>query len=663
VATRKRLEELRREISEHARLYYVLDRPAISDAEYDRLFAELVAIEDEHPEWITPDSPTQRVGAEPSARFEKAKHRMPMLSLGNAFSWDDVAAFTKRVEKGVGVVDQYACELKIDGLAISLLYRDGVLVRGATRGNGVEGEDVTPNVRAIASVPMKLKVAVPGEIEVRGEVYMPKASFAALNARLEEDGKQTYANPRNAAAGAVRQLDPKITASRRLQTFMYQLDPPGKVDTQSGILERLSELGFRVNPHAAVTDTAGISDYLERWGERRHDLDYETDGVVIKVNSLAAQGELGAVSRSPRWAIAYKFAPEEAQTTVLDILVQVGRTGTITPVAVLEPVQVAGSTVRRCTLHNEDEVARKDVRIGDRVVLHKAGDVIPEIVRVIVEQRPKKARRWKPPQQCPACQSPAIREEGEVARKCLNPLCPAQQRERLRHFTSRAGLDIEGFGDAVVAQVIDEGYVADAADIFRLTAEQLRELDGFAERSAQKLVETIAARREPNLPAFLNALGIPHVGEHTALLLAQHFGSIERIAAASEEELSRIAGIGGVVAAAVAGWFDADGGKELLARLKEAGVRPQQEAAAGDGPWSGQSWVLTGTLTSMTRPQAEEHVRALGGNPSSSVSKKTHTVVAGAAAGSKLEKANQLGVTVIDEDAFVAALREAGRPV
>jgi DNA ligase (NAD+) len=663
VATRKRLEQLRREIDDHIRRYYVLDQPSISDAEYDQLFVELVAIEDEHPDWVTADSPTQRVGADPSAKFEKAKHRTPMLSLGNAFSLDDVSAFIKRVERGIGNVDEYGCELKIDGLAISLLYRDGMLIRGATRGNGVEGEDVTPNVRAIASVPVKLRSAIKGEIEVRGEVYMPKASFAALNARLEDEGKQTYANPRNAAAGAVRQLDPKITASRKLQTFMYQLDPPTNIKTQKGILERLAELGFRVNPNLSVEDPDGISRYLEDWGEKRHQLDYDTDGVVIKVNSLAAQAELGAVSRSPRWAIAYKFPPEEAETVVEDIRVQVGRTGTITPVAALEPVLVAGSTVRRCTLHNEDEVARKDVRVGDHVVLHKAGDVIPEIVRVITDKRPKSAKAWKPPKKCPSCQEPLVREEGEVARRCVNPLCPAQQRERLRHFTSRSGLDIEGFGDAVVSQVIDEGYVADAADIFGLSAEQVRTLDGFAERSAQKLVDAIAARINPPLPAFLNALGIPHVGENTANLLTQHFGSIERIAGTSEEELAQVIGIGGVVAAAIAGWFQSEGGRTLLARLTKAGVKPQEVEASGDGPWSGQSWVLTGGLSSMTRPQAEGHIRALGGNPSSSVSKKTHTVVAGEAAGSKLEKANQLGVTVIDEDAFVAALRDAGREV
>jgi DNA ligase (NAD+) len=579
-----------------------------------------------------------------------------MLSLGNAFSLDDVNAFIARVEKSADNVDEYICELKIDGLAISLLYEDGRLVRGATRGNGVEGEDVTANVRAIASVPMTLLGQQKGVVEIRGEVYMPKPSFAALNARLEEEGKPTYANPRNAAAGAVRQLDPRITASRRLQTFMYQLDPPAGVTTQAGVLDRLAELGFRVNSHRQVVAPDGVEAYLDEWRDKRHELEYDTDGAVLKVNSLAQQGELGAVSRSPRWAIAYKFPPEEAETTVLDILTQVGRTGTITPVAALEPVKVAGSTVKRCTLHNEDEVERKDVRVGDRVVLHKAGDVIPEIVRVLVEHRPKKSKPWRPPEQCPVCGEAATREEGEVARRCTNPLCPAQQRERIRHFASRAGLDIEGMGDAVVEQLVEKGYAADSAGLFRLTRDQLLTLDGFAERSSEKLLAAIEARKQPPLHRFLNALGIPHVGEHTAALLAQHFGSLDHFTEATADSLVEIEGIGPIVAAAVAGWLESDGGKTLLRHLRDAGVAPAAERQAGPGPWTGQTWVLTGGLDTMTRPEAEEKIRALGGHPASSVSKKTSVVVAGDSAGSKLEKARSLGVEVIDEAEFVRRL-------
>ena len=659
MASQARLKQLRRELDEHAYRYYVLDDPAISDAEYDRMFAELEAIEREHPDWITSDSPTQRVGGAPSEKFAKAIHRMPMLSLGNAFSPDDVAAFIKRVERSDDSVKEYVCELKIDGLAISLLYEDGKLIRGATRGNGVEGEDVTANVRAIASVPLQLRRAVKGVVEVRGEVYMPKVNFAALNARLEEDGKPVYANPRNAAAGAVRQLDPRITASRRLQTFMYQLDPAGSAKTQHDVLQRLGDLGFRVNPNAEVVSPQGVEGYLDKWRDERHKLDYDTDGVVMKVNRLDQQIELGFVSRSPRWAIAYKFPPEEVETKVLDILTQVGRTGTITPVAALEPVTVAGSVVRRCTLHNEDEVLRKDVRVGDTVVLHKAGDVIPEIVKVILEKRPKKSKAWAPPEECPACGAPAVRQEGEVARRCLNPICPAQRRERILHFASRAGLDIEGMGEAVVGQLVEEGYAEDAADLFRLTKAQLLTLDGFADRSAEKLLSAISSRKNPPLRRFLNAVGIPHVGENTAALLAQHFGSIEKLQKASADDLVAVEGIGPIVAAAVADWFAGEGGRRLIEHLKEAGVRPQEVQGVGEGPWSGQTWVLTGGLDTMTRPEAEEKIRGLGGHPASSVSKKTTVVVAGDSAGSKLDKARSLGVEVIDEDEFIRRLRGA----
>ena len=416
------------------------------------------------------------------------------------FSAAEVEAFFARAERGAGHVDAYVCELKIDGLAISLTYRDGALVRAATRGNGVEGEDVTANVRTIRSVPMRLRDAggLPEEFEVRGEVYLPKARFAAFNAQLEEAGKPTYANPRNAAAGAVRQLDPAVTAKRGLSTFMYQLEPPPRGATsQAEVLDLLERAGFRVNPHRHVAGSVDeVLAFIEHWSEKRHDLDYETDGVVIKVSSLAQQAELGKVSRSPRWAIAYKFPPEEVETEVLDIAVQVGRTGAVTPVAHLRPVFVAGSTVRRATLHNEDEVARKDVRIGDTVLLHKAGDVIPEIVRPLLERRPKGAKPWVMPNSCPACGSELVREPDEVVRRCVNPLCPAQRRERLRHFASRAGLNIEGLGEAIIDQLVDAGFVADAADLFGVTVDQLLTLEGFAQRSAQKLHDSIAAPRD-----------------------------------------------------------------------------------------------------------------------------------------------------------------------
>ena len=661
-AAAERAGELRQEIDRHNWLYHVRDQPEIDDREYDLLLRELIDLEAAHPELVDPESPTQRVGAQPSERFAPARHRRPMLSLGNAFTPDEVREFGARVERAGGAVDGYVCELKIDGLAVSLLYEDGRLVRGATRGNGVEGEEVTAQLRTVRSIPARLRGTPPaGMLEVRGECYLPKSAFAALNADLEERGRPLYANPRNAAAGAVRQLDQRITARRGLQTFMYQLDPPEPATSQDGVLAALADLGLRVNPHhRRVPDLEGVLDYLEEWRDRRHELDYDTDGVVIKVAELAQQAELGAVSRSPRWAIAYKFPPEEVETTVEAIAVQVGRTGTVTPVAHLAPVLIAGTTVRRCTLHNEDEVLRKDVRVGDRVVVHKAGDVIPEIVRVIPEARPPGAEPWAPPTHCPACGEPLVREDGAVARRCVSPLCPAQRRERLLHFASRGALDIEGLGEAVVDQLVERKLVLDPADLFALTAAQVEELDGFAARSAAKLVEAIASRRRPPLARLLVALGIPHVGEHTAVALARRFGGLEPLARATEEELVAAEGIGAVVAAAVAAWFAAPAGQRLLEGLAAAGLEPEPVHGGGAvGPWQGQSWVLTGTLEGMTRAVAEERLRALGATPSSSVSRKTTAVVAGGSPGSKLEKATRLGVRVLDEETFTAELTDA----
>jgi len=659
---RTRAEELRRVLERHGHLYYVEDSPEIEDAEYDRLFRELVDLETEYPGLQAPDSPTQRVGGPPSGAFTKVRHRTPMMSLANAFASEEVEAFLRRARRAIEDIDSFICELKIDGLAMSLTYRDGELVRAATRGNGVEGEDVTANVRTIRSVPMHLQEVsdgLPSEFEVRGEVYMPKRSFAALNAQIEEQGKRAYANPRSAAAGAVRQLDPTITARRGLSSYMYQLDPPGPAQSQGAVLDLLQRLGFRVNPNALAVAASAIPEYLEHWREARHGLDYETDGVVIKVDSLVQQAELGAVSRAPRWAIAYKFPPEECETTLLDIIVQVGRTGAVTPVAILEPTLIAGSTVRRCTLHNEDEVTRKDVRIGDTVVLHKAGDVIPEIVRVVEEGRPRGTQPWRMPDLCPACGFDLVREQGEVARRCNNPLCPAQRLERIMHFTSRAGMNIEGVGPAVIEALDDAGFVRrDAADLFGVTREQLLTLEGFAERSADKLVSIIASRRTVALERFIFALGLPHVGQHTAAALAAHFGSLERLAAATAEDLLDVEGVGPTVAEAIARWFASDEGRELISRLADAGVNAEA-AGRTEGPWSGQSWVLTGSLAAMPRPDAEERIRRVGGNPGSSVSKKTHTLIAGAGAGSKLEKAQRLGVRVIDEAAFLAELKTA----
>jgi DNA ligase (NAD+) len=662
---RRRVDDLRRAIDHHAHLYYVRDAPEISDAEYDRLFRELLELEEQHPELQTEDSPTQRVGGAPVDAFRKVRHRTQMLSLDNAFTPEEVAEFVRRVERVVPGVDAYVCELKIDGLAISLTYRDGQLVRGATRGNGVEGEDVTAQVRTIKAIPWQLRdvpEGLPAEFEVRGEVFLPKQSFARINAELEEAGKPTYANPRNAAAGAVRQLDPRITARRGLSMFTYAMDPPGPARSQAEILDLLGRLGFRVNPNRGGADSLeSILAFVDDWGDRRHHLDYETDGVVIKVSPLDQQAELGAVSRSPRWAIAYKFPPEEKEAVVEDIRVQVGRTGAATPVAQLSPTILAGTTVRRATLHNEDEVARKDVRIGDTVVVHKAGDVIPEIVRVVLERRPERAEPWGMPDECPSCGARLEREEGEVVRRCLNPLCPAQRREKLRHFASRAGMNIEGLGDAIIDQLVERGWVEEPADLYTLTREQLLQLDGFADRSAENLLHSIASRRSVPLARLVNALGIRHVGEHTAFALASRFGSLDALESATAEELLGTEGIGKVVAEHVHQWLSSEQGRKLLQRLREVGVEPEREAWGG-GPWTGQSWVLTGTLDSMTRPEAEARIRALGGSPSSSVSRKTHTLVAGAAAGSKLDKAQRLGVRVIDEAQLLAELAAAEGP-
>jgi DNA ligase (NAD+) len=655
---RKRANDLRGLVEHHAQRYYVLDNPEISDYEYDQLFRELVELETQYPGLQTPDSPTQRVGGAPSESFSKVRHRSPMLSLSNAFTPDEVADFFRRVERAVGTVEEYVCELKIDGLAISLTYADGKFERAATRGDGVQGEDVTANVKTIRQVPMAVRTTegLPRNVEVRGEVYMPKPVFAALNARLDEAGKPRYANPRNAAAGAVRQLDPGVTATRGLRAWMYQVDPAEPARSQVEVLDRLAELGFPVNPHRrAVRSIDDVIAFLDDWKDRRHELDYETDGVVIKVSPFTMQQELGTIARSPRWAIAYKFPPEERETKVLDIAVQVGRTGAVTPVAMLEPVLLAGSTVRRSTLHNEDEVARKDVRIHDTVLVHKAGDVIPEIVRVILEKRSKKSKPWRMPDHCPACDSPLVREEGEAVRRCVNPLCPAQRLERILHFASRSGMNIEGLGSAIVDQLIDRGYVADAADFFALSKEQVLTLDGFAERSADNLLRSIASRRRVPLHQLINALGLPHVGAQTAVVLARHFGSLEKLAAASEDELREAEGLGPVVASRVAAWLHSAEGRELLERLAAAGVEGEPERR-GEGPLTGQGWVLTGTLDSMTRPEAEERIRALGGTAGSSVSKKTHAVVAGASPGTKLDRAKALKVRVLDEPQFLEEL-------
>jgi len=656
-----RVLELRTLIDRANRQYYELDQPEITDAEYDALFRELVDLETQYPELITPDSPTQRVGGPPSDAFAKVTHRTPMLSLGNAFDRDEVREFDKRVRRAVGDVKvEYVTELKIDGLAMSLLYEDGRYKIGATRGDGYVGEDVTANVKTISSVPLSVTVPpeFPRAFEVRGEVYMPKRSFQRLNAELAAEGKPLFANPRNAAAGAVRQLDPRITARRRLDTFIYALDPPGGARSQEQILNRLAEMGFHVNTNRRThPDIDAVIGFLDAWQEKRHELDYGIDGIVIKVNDLGQQAELGFVSRSPRWALAFKFPPEQAETIVDDIKVYVGRTGAITPVAWLTPVQIGGTTVSRATLHNEDEVARKDVRPGDHVIIQRAGDVIPEVVRVLTEKRSPSSRPWHMPKKCPECGTDLVREPGEAATRCINPTCPAQVLEHFRHFVG--SLDIEGLGYATLQQLIDRKLVTDPADLYHLTKEQLLTLDGFADRSAQNLVDRIAASKSTTFLRFLSALAINHVGWTMAGLLADHFGTIDRLEAAGVDDLLAIGGVGPTVAEDVHEYFQRPESRRLIGRLLEAGIEIKQPERR-EGPLSGKTLVLTGTLSSLTRGEAEERIKALGGAVGSGVSKKTDYLVVGTDPGSKLEKAQRLKIPILDEAAFLALLKDDG---
>ncbi len=646
----QRLEELRREVRQHEYAYYVLDNPEISDAQFDALFLELRELESEHPGLVTPDSPTQRVGGEVGDQFAKVTHRSPMLSLQNAFEEAEIRAWDKRVRAVAGDGVTYVCELKIDGLAISLTYAKGRLVRAATRGDGQVGEDVTANVRTIRSVPLAIEPldGLPDEFEVRGEVYLPLASFEKLNREMEAAGKQPFMNPRNAGAGSVRQLDPKVTAGRNLQTFMYTLDPAGPAHSQWEVLEGLKEMGFRVNPNrerfGSIDDVIG---YHARWHERRHDLDHEIDGLVVKVDRHDEQLELGFVARSPRWAIAFKYAAQQAETQVEDIVCYVGRTGVLTPVAQLKPVVVGGVTVRNASLHNEQLINEKGVHPGATVVVQRAGDVIPEVVSV------KDPRRgWKMPARCPVCGGEVVREEPYVAHRCINPFCAAQRLERLRHFAARGAMNIDGLGISTLTQLIDRGLVEDPSDLYRLTVEKVETLERFARRSAENLVGQIERSRAPQLGRLLYALGIPQVGEATAILLAAEFGTLERLRSASEEQLTAVEGIGPSMAREIRLFFEGHG-SELVERLLEAGLRPREVEARGEGPFSGKTFVFTGTLSRMTRPEAEELVRTLGGKAAGGVSSRTDFVVAGEAAGSKLERAHRLKVEVLDEDAFL----------
>ena len=646
-----RVEALRDLIRRYEHAYHVLDQPEISDAEYDALFLELRRIEDERPDLVTVDSPTQRVGGEASEQFAKVRHRSPMLSLQNAFDETEIRAFDKRVRAAIGDKVVYCAELKIDGLAISLTYNKGRLERAATRGDGTVGEDVTANIRTIRSVPLTITPGpgLPDVFEVRGEVYFPIAAFEKLNREMEAAGKVRYVNPRNTAAGSVRQIDPGVTKSRDLQTFMYTLDPRGANRSQWDVLRALEKMGFRVNKHRRrLNSIEEVIEYHAEWQKRRHELEYEIDGVVIKVDGFAQQLELGFVARSPRWAIAFKYAPEQAETAVEEIACYVGRTGVLTPVAHVKPVVVGGVTIRNVTMHNEAQVNEKGVYVGARVVIHRAGDVIPEIVSV---KDPKPG--WKMPAKCPVCGGEVVREEPYIAHRCINPFCGAQRLERLRHFASRGALNIEGLGYATIGQLIEKGWVEDPSDLYRLTKEQIVQLEGFADKSAQNLLDRIAESRHPELGRFLYALGIPQVGEATADLLVADFGTISKLQSASEEDLQRVEGVGPNMAREVRAYFHGQGG-ELVGKLLKAGVEPHAIEAPGEGPLTGKTFVFTGTLETMSRPDAEALVRKLGGKAAGSVSAKTSYVVAGPSAGSKLDKAQKLKVPILDEEQFLA---------
>jgi DNA ligase (NAD+) len=662
---RARAASLREQIDHHNYRYYVLDDPEIPDAVYDELMRELQALEAEYPELITPDSPTQRVGAEPVKAFAEARHLLPMLSLDNAFEEEEVLAFERRIRDRLGDDSplEFAVEPKLDGLAISLLYENGHLVRGATRGDGTTGEDVTANVRTIGAIPLKLYGSGhPTLLEVRGEVYMEKARFEAFNREAAERGEKVFVNPRNAAAGSLRQLDPRITARRPLSFFAYgagHAEGGELPDTQSAVLEQLTQWGQRVCPERdVVIGAGGCLDYYWRIGERRDRLAYEIDGVVYKVNRFQLQQRLGFVSRAPRWALAHKYPAQEQMTVLRDVEFQVGRTGALTPVARLEPVFVGGVTVSNATLHNMDEVERKDVRIGDTVIVRRAGDVIPEVVGIVPSKRPAGARRVRMPKSCPVCGSEVVRTEGEAVARCSGGLyCAAQRREAIRHFASRRAMDIEGLGEKLVEQLVDAGLVDHVDGLYRLTAEQLAGLERMGEKSAQNLVNALEKSRHTQLGRFIFALGIREVGDATARSLAAHFGSLDALMAADEETLMEVPDVGPVVAHHVATFFQQPHNREVIQALRDAGVHwdeTEPVAHAGkDQPLGGNTYVLTGTLESMTREEASERLMALGAKVTGSVSKKTTAVIAGESPGSKLAKAEKLGVPALDEGQFL----------
>lgn len=667
---KKRAEELRAELKRHAGLYYVEDAPEISDTEYDLLLRELIAIEEKYPELASPDSPTIRVGGPPKEGFIKVRHSEPMMSLDNALDRDELRAFYSKMNQMLGTVNaEVLCEPKIDGLAVSLTYEDGIFSRGVTRGDGRVGEDISANLRTIKSLPLKLKIGKNGVLEVRGEVCIDKKGFAALNAAREEAGEPLFANPRNAAAGSVRQLDPGITALRNLKIFLYQVVDPKKhgLASQEEMLGWLRHAALPVQEGERLcTNLEMIEEYLDKWGEERFHHPIDTDGVVIKLNNIAARETLGATSKAPRWAIAYKFPPEEKSTRVLDIEITVGRTGALTPTAVLEPVRLSGTVVRRAVLHNQDEIDRKDVRVGDCVLVHKAGEIIPEVLRVDTDKRPEGTMPYVIPGECPVCGSKAVRLEGEAAIRCTNKSCPAQVKEGILHFASRQAMDIRGLGDKIVDLLTEEGLIKDLADLYGLDEKMLIPLERMGEKSARNLIDAIENSKKRPLGSLINALGIRNVGERTSNDLAERFLSLDALvetATLRPHELELTDGIGSVIAQSLRVFFSEPHNADVIKRLKEAGVNtiqePQRTGDEEGAPFRGLRFVLTGALSSMSRHEAAARIRALGGRTTDSVSKATDFVVAGSEPGSKLTKARELNINILEEDDFIKKLNEA----
>jgi DNA ligase (NAD+) len=659
----QRAAGLREKINHHNYRYYVLDDTEISDGEYDRLMVELRRLEENHPSLVTPESPTQRVGASPADGFDQVQHRLPMLSLGNAFNEDDLQAWYRRIK---GLLDDadfdLVCELKIDGLAVSLAYQDGVLVQGATRGDGTAGEDVTQNLRTIRTIPMSLLGEPPPYLEVRGEVYLPLEEFRLLNEGRAERGEPLYANPRNTGAGSVRQLDSKVTASRNMHIWVYSLGDISETNRPIGHwdgLQWLNGLGFRINPENRVCHTLEEAvDYYHSWMEKRHDLPYEIDGVVIKVDPFAYQDSLGVAGREPRWAIAYKFPAEQAVTRLLDIGINVGRTGSLNPYAILEPVVVSGVTVRQASLHNEEDINRKDIRIGDWVTVERAGDVIPQVVGPVLDRRTGQEQVFKMPANCPVCGTPVVKPESEAMHRCPNTSCPVQFFELLKHFVSKGAMDIDGLGEQWCNILIENGLVKDVAGLYRLDKDELLKLDRMGDKLATKKMTNIEVSKQRPLHRVLFALGIIHVGSEIAELLTQRYASLNEMAEATAEELTEIPGIGPKIAESVVDYFAAPLNQQVLKALGEAGVvlhhdiQDVQEAA-DDLPFSGKSFVVTGTLSGFTRREAEDRIKILGGNVASAVTRKTDYLVAGASPGSKVAAAGQLGTEILDEAAFL----------